>query len=345
MAVGAAETPAFRVADESAAWDILKRALGGEFDDLEAPPQIEFDKWVSLRIRLGIGESTITPTEMHGLLAVQEALYRTYAILKYDTRLLTSLSDEEKQYLEIVVKVSPGSSIFDIDLQELLRRALEKAGDKMEARHWIIMFVTVSLLITGNVTYSDYLNHMAQIRKEEVISEDKKAMLEAQTFVSAQETERMKILAEALSENPQLSRVEEEVNHAKKELLKSLPEEGNSEINGIVISGEIAHEIIKTARQPSEDIEFAGVYKILRVDASVSRGFRVKLESVETGDTFTTGVEDILKSEQQVQLLKDAEWAKRPVLVTVAGKVRRGRIVQAVITAVKEAPKSEAEGD
>tara|TARA_R110000868_G_scaffold192394_5_gene436850 strand:+ start:775 stop:1806 length:1032 start_codon:yes stop_codon:yes gene_type:complete len=338
MAVGEAETPSFLVESEDAAWKLLKRAVDGEFDDLRERPNIQFADWARLSVHLGIGESTITPREMRGLLAMQEALHRTYAIFRYDTRLLTTLSDEERDDLQIIVKVSPGSSNFDIDLNKILERVIDKAGDAMEAKHWMVIALAVALILGGKTTYSDYLDHMVQVRKEEVISQEKIELLTAQKFLSAQETERMKVMTTALSEHPQLSQAESEIDAGKKGLLKSLPAGVDSEINGIPISGEIAHEIVKTARQRSEEVTIQGSYRILRVDASMSYGFRVKLENVESGDTFTTGVQDILKSEEQVNLLKDAEWAKRPVMVTINGKVRRGQIVEAVIIGVEEIP-------
>jgi hypothetical protein len=330
------EREALVITSEEEAWVALQAVLDGRYDD-RPEPEIVFQGWPTYHIHLENGESSITPSMMEGFIALQEGIYRTHTLLQRGTRNLNVITDEEKRALEIEVKVGGGSSSFDIDPKEVLNTLITQMGAHMDGGQYLILALTIAVLWFGRSSLRDYLQHLKEKREAEVVSRDKALMLQGQQFSSEEETRRMRILVSALGENAKLPAIEEEANLAKLGLLKSLPEDGESTVAGVVISGDVAHEIIKNPRRRSEDVVVDSLFSILRVDTTAPDGFRVRLFDLDNEITITAGVQDLLLSEQQRNIIRAAEWSKTPIRATIEAKRRGTELIDAVIRSVEAA--------
>jgi hypothetical protein len=67
-------------------------------------------------------------------------------------------------------------------------------------------------------------------------------------------------------------------------------------------------------------------------------GFRVTLRDMETGGEIAASLQDALISDDHRARIQAAEWKKAPVLVDLAVRRSRGRILEAVVIDVKEVP-------
>ena len=85
----------------------------------------------------------------------------------------------------------------------------------------------------------------------------------------------------------------------------------------------------------SSEAHVVGLYKVAKVDTTVSDGFRVTLEDVKSGELITAALFDALISAEHRQTLQTAEWSKEPVFVEMVGKRLRGRVVEAKIESVR----------
>lgn len=330
--------PEFVIRNEEDAWKLLQAALEGKLE-LGPSPEIRFEGWPKLQISLDIADSTITPPLMAALLDLQVAIYRTHALYRYGASNVSRLREEEKRALEFVVKVGAGSSLFDIDGQQALNELINAVAGNMDGTDVVILGLGVAILLFGRLAWKDYLDSRARTRTEEVQSADRRAQLEHVQFMSDAETERAKILANAISESPQLPRVDEEADDARHSLLKSIPPSANVRIGDADLDADLAHELAKNARRRSEEVVFSGEFAILRVDTTVPDGFRVRLQNLDDASTFSAGVQDILISEEQRRVIREAEWAKEPIAAKISAKLRGEQLVDAVISDVAKLEK------
>lgn len=124
-------------------------------------------------------DNSITTSVMHGLIKLQDAVYRSYALLKYGHTNLTRLKDYEKQALELKVVVKSGSSELEVDTQNLAEKFIELMG-KMESKHILIaVCVTIVALFGYGVTslYADYKTEQITANKEIEAEQEKTKQL------------------------------------------------------------------------------------------------------------------------------------------------------------------------
>ncbi len=312
----------FVIRNEDDAYALLQRItskdIGGEKLD------IEFDGWPSLYVRLKGEqfESTITPTVMKAFIELQAGIYRAYATATYGSPNAVRLTKSEREMLEIVVKVGPGSSIFTIDFQEMLEKLCGDLIGKMDGTQTLIAIICFALLYFGNSAYKNRLQTRKDIRSEEIKSEEQKALLDNMRFAQEQETERARIIASLAAENPRVHTINELAQNTQAELLKRASTADSIEIQDIQLTGRQAEELARNARKPVIDIRLDGLYRILSVDSTDPDGFKVKVKSRANGDEFIAIVQDETLDRAYKQALQRGEWQKKPVELIINAKQR-----------------------
>jgi hypothetical protein len=315
------------ISSEDDAWNILQRAMDGAFDDNLF--DFKFDNWPILRIKLK-GEqfqSTMTTTVMESFIELQKTIYRGYAELKYGAASAKRLTTEEKQALEIVVKVEQGSS----DLTAMLANAAmsfgKEAAKKMEAKHIITVVLGTALIWGGTASYNNYLDNQVEQKQ-----------LEIQTFSSQEETKRMEIMKEIVADRPVLQVIQQDADHTYAKILKNATAADSVEIAGNIIQQETVVELAKTTREHPKEVRLDGPCKIRKVDSSKLGKFIVYVEFLNDGRTFPAEVleEFLAKKDKFKSLIRNAEWDKRPVSLCMNCKEKNGEITQATILDVEE---------
>jgi hypothetical protein len=117
---------------------------------------------------------------------------------------------------------------------------------------------------------------------------------------------------------------------------RPLAEENGGSIQGVSLSAAVAKEVSIKPRQSSTEVELTRIYRVAKVDTTVPDGFRVTLHDIKTGVEFSASLLDALVSGEHKALIRNAEWRKRPIKVSLTGRRRRGEIVDATITSVEE---------
>ncbi|EMN7321955.1 hypothetical protein WB896_004340, partial [Vibrio vulnificus] len=283
----------------------------------------------------GVGEgydATITPALMKGFLELQSAIYRSYAIARYNTPKATKLSQYERDLLTIKIKVEQGSSLFGIDFQEILENLAGELVGKMDAKTIVITVLGFAALYFADSSYKNYLDSRVQTRVQEVQSEEKKAMFEHMKFAQEQETERAKIMASLVASQPRLQTISNFSDDAKAELIKRGGNGDLLEVQGIEIDGESATELMKNARKKSNAILLDGQYRILFVDSSNPESFKVKLRSIDSKDEFMAVVEDTTLDHKFLLALQKGEWSRKPIKLHIDAKESNGEIRAAKVT-------------
>ena len=86
---------------------------------------------------------------MKAFIELQSNLYRSYAIARYNTPKVTVLNAQEKEALQIRVKVEAGSSLFSVNLQDLLENLGKELIGKMDAKSILMMVLGVAAIWGG----------------------------------------------------------------------------------------------------------------------------------------------------------------------------------------------------
>lgn len=299
--------------------------------------EVRLAGWPKLKIRL-VGDkfdATITPPVMKSFLELQNLVYKSYAIAQYDTDDTRRLSKEERDELEIQVKVEEGSSIFEVDFQGVLEKFAEKAVETMPPEVLAITIIGLGVLWVGKTSYSAYLDHRKEIRLAEVKSEEQREMLNTMQMNSKEETKRAELLTRLVVKQPSLEAVSRQAYDAKTEMLKGFSTADEATVSGITTSGEIASELIVNARRKAAERRLDGFYRVVRVDSSDPDEFKVKIRRNRTNVEFEAVLEDESLDAEKKEVLQYAEWERTTVYLNINAKVLDDAIKSAVILGVE----------
>ena len=320
-----------KITNEEEAWDLFTKAIHGELSNTDY--DIQFDNWPVLEISLK-GEkysSTLTAENMKGLIELQQTVNRTYAFIHYNT-VKRKLTRKEKENLELVFKVSDGSSGIKGSLDGALQKLAEGMVNNMEPQHYIIIVLGAGLLWTGTFCWRSWLQHRKEVKSAELEHETRQ-------FAGKLEKERMEIFATAMKQQPVLEKVNENAEEMYNDVLKSVSSSDSVTIAGIEdIKGSTITKLVRQTRSKSQVVQLNGDYRILKVDSSRSDSFKVEVYNLETKQGFTAVVQDtVVRRGSNKERLQQAEWDRKPVFLEVNARSLRGSITRATVIGVREA--------
>lgn len=300
----------------------------------------EFSGWPSLDVRL-VGDKyngTITPTVMAGFIELQKEVYRTFAYAKYGSFNTNKLTQKERNELELRVSVKEGSSKFNIDFQALLVSFMENSMSKLTGKQIVYTVLPIALMFAGNTAYKSFLedrknlrSHELELRKEDNNAKEKKALVDAMTFMSEQEIIRLEIMNKIIDSNSYSANVKAHAQNAHIELVKSFKKADTIEIADVVLDTDEMKELIKNAKKEFNQVRLDGTYRILTVDSSESEIFKVKVINTITDRHFTALVRDETLQSEYKAIIKNAEWSKKRVDLAITAKEFNDEIKEAVI--------------
>lgn len=312
------------ITSEDEAWAVLKRATSGEGfpDDVE----IEFKNWPVFKMDIkGRDWNSSVPTRvMAPLIEVQKDINRAFASVKYNEFNLRRLKDEERDELEIVVKVQKGSSIFDAELWKQFSHIAEAAIGRMDGNQIVISVLGIALAITAPVMYKAWLN--SRLKEKEI---------EASVELSKQDIEKWRIFKEAIEVRPQLQIVKDDTQATHNRLLKAIKPGDSVSMKGIDLRSDEVAGIIQPERDHAEDVHLDGIFIILGNRTDKSDGFRITIMRVTDRLTFNAEVPLELPYEQQ-QIIQKAEWSKSKIQLSVSASSLHNTIIQATVSSAKE---------
>lgn len=322
------EITTFTISSEADAWLLLKQAIEDKLP--EGAIDIQFSGWPVLEIKLNGApfDSSLTTKMMESFIDLQKDIYRAYANIFYNKPSGKALTDAEKNTLEIVVKVSPGSSTLKAALEKAADTFVKEAVKKMEAKHIVITVLGSLLIWSGNSCFRGHLDHQLSLKQ-----------IEAQSFSNQQDVERMKILTEAVNRQPVLVPISLDAIEGYNKILKGASRAESVEIAGKTIPKEMTEKLVRPARSNAQELQLNGECRILKVDSSKPDCYMVEVR-YQDGRIFTARLEEGLVSENQRRksLLQTAEWGKSPIYLKMNGRELRGEITQATILDVEPIP-------
>jgi len=325
----------------SDALELLKRALNDELDHYDL--QISDLNKFSMHLTGDKFHQTITPSVMKGFIDLQNAIYRSYAQIKYNEASILKLSKHEKEVLELEVKVVDGSAGFELNIQELFEKLLGLLVGKMTSKHIFILVLSTILLYGGYEVHNNYLENQKEIRLAEIALEkdvsEKQERLATVALLSDRSTnETNEVLARAAQVAPQVKTIKEEAKNASHSLIKSAQaaESIDFDDGNIRLSGEAAKELTKTLPNKWTDVRIDGIYHVVNVDSSHSAKRKIRIRNIETQQEILAILENDTLDQKNLNLIQEAEWGYNPVYLKVRAKELNTMYKEAQIIEAKE---------
>ena len=317
--------PTLVIRSEEDAWQVLEKAVNGE----EFPDNLllRFDGWPSFKLDVSGRDwhSTVPTRVMPSLLEVQKDINRAYAHIRYDDFNLRRLKEEERDDLEVVVKVKEGSSVFDADLWNQFSRMAEAAVVRMSGDQIVISVLGVALTIMAPVMFKAWLASREKDREEET-----------RVQLSKEETQRLQVMAEAMRQHPPLEVVRDDAVATTNKLLKVARPGDNIEMKGVQIPAEEAQELAQPERERAKEIELEGDFRVLGNRTDKGAGFRVTVQRIADGLTVSADVLAELAWDQK-EAIQQAEWSKTAVHLEIRAEMLRETFSRAVVLSAKAA--------
>lgn len=307
------------IASEADAWGALKRATS----DNGFPDGVElvFQNWPTfhLDIKGRDWDSTVPTRVMSPLLDVQKDINRAFTSIRYNDFNLRKLKDEDRDELEIVVKVEKGSSVFDAELWKQFSHMAEAAIGRMNGDQIVISVLGVALAIAAPVMFKAWLASRQQEKE-----------IDNRVQLSQQETERLKVFAEAVKVNPALQTVRDDTQATHNRLLKAVKPGDRVVMKGVELQSDEVEVLVQPERERAQDIFIEDVFVILGNRTDKSNGFRITVKRLSDQMTINADVPLELPHEQQ-QLIQKAEWSKGRIKLSITASLLRDSISQAIV--------------
>lgn len=322
--------PPIIIRSEEEAWAALEAALDGRLQDVQ---HVQFDGWpqFKLDVRGHDWHSTVPTRIMPALLDVQRDLHRAYTSLRYDEANLRRLRNEERDTLEVVVKVEKGSSAFSADLWDQLTELAKVAIGRMNGTEATITVLGVALAIAAPVMWKAWLHSRVKEKQIAANLERERADLASRVEMSKLEQDRLALMARVLAAHPVVQAVQEDANATANQLLKASRPGDVLERGGVQLAAHEAQALVQPERERAKELELQGVFRILGNRTDQGDGFRITVQRDGDDESFNAHVPMALAHDQKA-LIQRAEWSKGRVSLWIAAERLRETIVRAEVT-------------
>lgn len=311
------------IKSEDDAFQFLKGIASEDFDTKSI--ELKFESWPVLHIHLKgeMFDSSLTTDVMQGMLDLQKHLRQSYATLAYsgDVRKLTAT---DKARLTLVVKVSPGTSGLDINLQEIAEQFVNGALANMTPDQTYGAVMTAILMVGGVTMFKHW-----------VASKGQEKELDTRVQLSEQETARMQIIQDVAARDDKAHAILEESQQMHEALLKSISGAAVAEVGDIEINGADMKEMTKSSRAESHEVRIDEVFHVDMFDATSPNQYKVHVKSDALNMAFNAAIsQDMMAADQDMLFLHIRE--RLPIRLHINAKNIRNEIKNAVIVMVSD---------
>lgn len=323
------------------AFILLEKALNNELAHYDL--KINEIEGFSMHLTGDKFHQTITPSVMQGFLDLQKAIYRSYAMVKYDEASINKLTKEEKQQLEIEVKVVDGSSGFQFNWDTVLSQ-LPILLSKMSGQQVFILTLLIIIFLAGGSVLKTFLTNRKEVRLAEIEHEnnklEKEERLETIQILSSGgiTPQQQKILSKAMIEIPAAQTIQEEAEKATYSLLKNSQSADTIQFEhaGIEMSGEAGKELTATLAHKWETVRLDDIYYIINVDSSHAQKRKIRVRNAQTHHEFLAILENDTLDQRNLTLIQDAEWGYTPIRLNIKAKQLHDQVKEAYIIEAKK---------
>lgn len=303
---------------EKSAFEYLEKALRGSYDNKNVA--LNFDGWPKLEINVKGDryQSTVTASMMRSLIELQVHLNWAYSQVIYgkDGR---SLTDEERESIEIVYKIENGSSNVTADLSGFFTALGEKAVEKLTGKQIVATVVGVAALWTASSSYTTFVDSQ---QKE------------------LEEKNRHEITMQLIAKEPKMAQIQNEQIAKLINVIKSVPDADQVSIGETTLSKAELFEINKLDRKSSEIKRIDGKYRIISFK-NRDEEFKIEVKGESDGKTFSAVLPKGYISIDEMNKITKALTLETTIYLNIVGRVRGDSIHSAQIIGVMHKVKGE----
>lgn len=325
----------YAVTSEDEAFALLERLVAGAV----APHgfEVRLDGWPRFVIVIkGRDFDGTLPTRiMPILLELQRQVHRLYSHTVYGSDNLRRLSRQDKEDLELLVRVEKGSSFFETLLNEPLFNTLRAAVDKMTPEQVTITVIVFALAATSLIGWKMWLR------------ERSKALdLDHDLKMSQLENERMVILARAVQQVPLAGLLAEGIDPLRHNIAAKLQTEDRLEVPAdggrdlgtqpVIINGVEAEQLTRSPREVAMERLIEDDFLLLAADFSKPGVVRVELQRLHDAYAFRADVPAGVLDNDQERALRDRSWERQTLRLSVLVRELHQRYTGAKVVAVRE---------
>ncbi|PLX90440.1 MAG: hypothetical protein C0620_13630 [Desulfuromonas sp.] len=322
----------YEIASEEDAWSTLEQVLS----DIEAqhPIELTFNNWPTIDLKFK-GEpfsSSLTSSTMEGLVEFQKLINRSYAQMRYGGN--SRATNDDKKELEIIYKVSEGSSDVTVDFSAAALKMAEGLVTKMSGTEMVVTILGLGII--GATAYS--FNKYVEKQKQGDLTDTAKELASAMAAQSQEETKRTEILANAIKSQPFLQTVQEEAEETYNKVLRGSQGATSLTIGTTELSQGDIKNIVRTPRSKSIEVQLNGNYRVEKLDNTQESEFIFFISDESSEKGFNAKLEDkfLLRKEESKTILAEAILGRTPVYLKVNAKELRDQIVSATIVGVEK---------
>lgn len=308
---------------ERKAWSVLRELLEGKLDPSEITLDFSAAQWATLHINYrGLSfDQSLTPSAMRGLIELQNALYRSIALVAYGDARITRLTDEDKRRFELVFKVNKGSSDVLSRAEDLLKEFGGKVAEKMNSKDIMICVLVIAVLFFGLQGFNSYLAHNLQTTEISSQEQREQRLMDIiQQFSSGASTEQ-EVLDKAIEQVPAVETIKEDADGAYEEIIKQTEGVDEISIQGVQLGSSTLAQMNQVTRRKAEKVTVKGLFTVSAVDATRNPGgFVVKFDEVGGSREITADLTDAMVADKLRKVVERATFSKKPVRVTITAR-------------------------
>lgn len=328
--------PRYTIDSEDQAFRLLEDLLDGV--QLGADFQVRFEGWPRFVITVQGADfdGTIPTRVMPTLLELQRQVHRLYCKTTYGSDNLRRLSKQDRESLELLVRVEKGSSFFETLLNEPLFSTLQAAVGKMAPEQVMIVLIVFGILATSLIGWKLWLSERGKEKE-----------LDQEVRLSQLETERIALITRATQQLPLAGELAQGIDPVRNQLLGNLKHDDRLEVLAsgrtgeplpppVVVTGAEAEQLTKAIREASIEKLISAEFMLLAADFSKPGVVRVELQRMADGYSFRADVPAGLLDTEQERALRDKSWERQALPLTVLVHELHQRYSNAKVVGVGE---------
>lgn len=237
------------ISSEEDAFAYLKLASEGEYDGKDV--SFRFEGWPKLDINIkGDRYQSSLPTGvMKGLIEYQGVLNRTFALLG-DNSSAKSISENERQELEVIFEVSKGSSEISSLIPDQVWTIAEQAMLTMSGTELVVTVLGVALIVGLSKIGLSKIKTNAELKSEQLKYDFAKGLVE---------------------QNVKLSQVNADLNKAVISVIKGAHDADHIRIGEISLDGSEIQALTRRTRSSTEKKRIDDLFLVKKLQTTDSK--------------------------------------------------------------------------
>jgi hypothetical protein len=329
------------IRSEEDAWHALQAAVRDD-EEVSSYGDFRFDGFPNIELYLNVGQASLTTPVMEIFVEYQKAVWRSFALIKYNDADISRLTDLERRTLTFEVFVLPGSTDLKASLAKAIDNISKEICQKMTGKQVAYVVLGLGLIYGATVVAQEYFQNKLEIRKAELNSKEKQDWLSSQKFLIEEDAKKFEALERAFQGSETLRDLDELASVPRQSVLTNVPGGTQMRFQGVEVSGDVANELGRNPRNEARAFVIHGAFSILRVDAQTIDGFRVRLRHEETGEEFTASLKDEAGHYALKEEIKKHFFDKKSIRLAVSVSRRAGKITSASIDSLGKEESSSA---